>query len=439
MVDDGVEASAEGPSAGRAFTVFADSDQTVALLFQLRVLLAQGLTLGLSLLPVSHPLGAARFEKALRVFQLGALLLQLEGRFLLERRGALDLLVALLQARNLFAQCGFALEQCFPAAFLAIEGVQSLELDVQRVQRLDRKSKRIQLRTGRLHAFQLVGDALRIATERGFLFFADGDLRQQLRRLLALTLHHFPTRLDRHELALTHRTLVRSMLRPRLSLLLSRGCFREIAQNNLGIRHAALHSLDPRAHTISLVARQVLGDAQLLIPQHPGKKLPATGRLHRRHHVQLFLSREIGVIELGERHAQPALQQVVGCGDRIRDRIVRAVEIDFSTGKTSHNSIAVRPQLELELDFYGRASTRSDEANRIAIATDGGVAVQRPRNRLQNRRLAGAVRTNDAGKTALESDPGARMLTEIGEPEFVQPHAGTSSAAGPATRSASRR
>ena len=47
----------------------------------------------------------------------------------------------------------------------------------------------------------------------------------------------------------------------------------------------------------------------------------------------------------------------------------------------------------------------------------------------------GAIR----GQTGLEMDLRLDVLTEIREPETIQPHATDSSPVGPATRSASRR
>jgi hypothetical protein len=111
--------------------------------------------------------------------------------------------------------------------------------------------------------------------QRGFLFFGDGDLGEQLRRLLALALHHLPARLDRHHLSLAHRSAVRRLLRARFRLLPARGRFRQRAQNRFRVRHAALHSVDRRAHAVSLLAREILSDAQLLVAEDPREELSA--------------------------------------------------------------------------------------------------------------------------------------------------------------------
>ena len=118
---------------------------------------------------------------------------------------------------------------------------------------------------------------------------------------------------------------------------------------------------------------------------------------------------------------------------------IRPIEIQLGAGESADDAIAVRAELEIELDFYRRARSGTDEANRIAVAANRRNAVQRPRDRFQNRRLAGAVGADDAGETTLEADLGPHMLAEIRELEVVQLHAFASSTVGPATRSASRR
>ena len=130
MLDHSVQASTKRAAAGRTLAIFTERDDTIALVFELRVLLPQCLALRLRFLSIAHPLGATRLEQALRVLQLGALFLELEGRFLFQSGSALDPRVTLLETRNLLAQRCVRFEQSFPAPLFAIECVERLELDV---------------------------------------------------------------------------------------------------------------------------------------------------------------------------------------------------------------------------------------------------------------------------------------------------------------------
>src|SRR6185312_2993760 len=99
----------------------------------------------------------------------------------------------------------------------------------------------------------------------------------------------------------------------------------------------------------------------------------------------------------------------------------------------------VRPEVEIELDLYRSARSRPHEADRIAVAANRRIAVQRPRDRLEDGRLPRAVGTDDARETGSEAELGPGVLAEVGEAEAVDPHTDASSTAGPATVSASRR
>jgi len=143
--------------------------------------------------------------------------------------------------------------------------------------------------------------------KRCLFLFRYVDLCEELSRLLALPLHHFPSRLDRHHLAGSDSSTMRCLLRSGLCLFLS-GCrFRERAKNNFWIPHTALHSVDRGSHAVSALASQVLCDAKLFVAEHAGQKLATPGGCHRRHHRQLLLRGEIRVKEFRHRHSKPAL------------------------------------------------------------------------------------------------------------------------------------
>ena len=233
--------------------------------------------------------------------------------------------MAFFKSRDFFPQRRLRLEQRLASTLFAIESVEGLQLDVQSKKRLYRLTQGVQLGARGLHAFQLARDALGVAMQRRLFLFGDVDLGEKLCRLLALTLDHFPAGLHRHQLALTYRTAVRGVLRPRFRFFLARRCLSERAQHGFGVGHPPLHALDRSAHPVALLACQVLGDAQLLVPEHARQKLPAARRFHRRHHVELFLPGEVGVVELGQRHAQSPLQQLVDGGDGVGNGGVGAI------------------------------------------------------------------------------------------------------------------
>ena len=216
-----MKASTQRAAAGRTLAVLAEGDDAVTLVLDLCVLLSERLALGLRFLPVSHPFRTARFQQSLGVLELGTLLLQLERRFLFESGRFLDPRVTLLEPRNLFAQRGFRLEQRLPPPLLSIESVERLQLDVERKEWLNRVAQRGELRPGRLNVLHLAHNPLNVALERCLFFLRDRDLCEQQRGLLPLALHHFPSGLDRHHLALANRAAMRRLLRARFRFFLS--------------------------------------------------------------------------------------------------------------------------------------------------------------------------------------------------------------------------
>ncbi len=221
MLDHGVETSTKRAAAGRTRAILAERDDAIALVLDLGVLLSQRFALGLRFLSVAHPFGSPRFKEALSILELGALLFQLQRCFFFERRRLLDSRVTLLESRDLLAQRGLGFKQRLPPAFLAIEYVERLELDVEREQWLDRIAQGGELSARGLNAFQLARNALGVPLECCFFFLRDRDLGQQLRGLLPLALHHFPAWLDCHHLALAHCSAMRRVVRARFGFFLS--------------------------------------------------------------------------------------------------------------------------------------------------------------------------------------------------------------------------
>ena len=172
VLDHRVQAPAERTAARRALAVFAECDDAIALLLELGVLLAQRFALGLRLLAVAHPLGAARLELSLRVLELGALLLQLERRLFLERGRALDSRVTLVRRAISSRERASASSSVLRRPSSRESVFERLELDVEREQRLDGVAQRGELRRARSalpRARALTRSASRC--ERRFLLF----------------------------------------------------------------------------------------------------------------------------------------------------------------------------------------------------------------------------------------------------------------------------
>src|ERR1700737_383269 len=201
-----------------------------------------------------------------------------------------------------------------------------------------------------------------------------------------------------------------------------------------------MHSLYRCTDSISLFACELLGDAQLLVTKNSGEELSALCRRHRRHHAELLLSSEVGVEEFRQRHPKAVLEKLGHTGNGIGDRGLGAIQVELGAGQPADDAISVRSELEVQLHLDGRACAGAHEPNRIAIAANRLIPVERPGDRFENRRLASAVRADDARETSIEADLRPDVLPKVGEAETIESHAiASSSPVGPASASASRR
>ena len=85
-VEHVAEVLPERARAGGARTFLSKLQQSITLIAELGVLRAEGTQTRVDFLAVTHPLGAARLQLALRLLECGAPALQLKDHFLLERR-----------------------------------------------------------------------------------------------------------------------------------------------------------------------------------------------------------------------------------------------------------------------------------------------------------------------------------------------------------------
>src|SRR4029079_13836915 len=116
--------------------------------------------------------------------------------------------------------------------------------------------------------------------------------------------------------------------------------------------------------------------AQLLVAEHAGQELGALGRTHRGHHAQFVLAGEVRVEEFVVAHPEPATKKVGDSADRRRYWRRGSVEIDLGVVQTARNEIPVAAELEVEIDFYGRARAGTVRSNRVARAARSRHPVQ---------------------------------------------------------------
>src|SRR6185437_5773041 len=141
-----------------------------------------------------------------------------------------------------------------------------------------------------------------------------------------------------------------------------------------------------------------------------------------RHHGQVFLTREIRIEEFPARHAQTSRDELVHAADGVRYSGFRSVQIERCGRETALHLVSMSAKLEIELHLDGCARTRTEEAHSVPLATDRRLAVQRPGDRFEYRRLAGSVRSDDRRDTAIESHLRPRVLPEVLHAQAVDLH-----------------
>src|SRR4029077_6696074 len=174
------------------------------------------------------------------------------------------------------------------------------------------------------------------------------------------------------------------------------------------------------AECVAPLAGAFLCQCELLVPEDARQEGRALGTGRVRQHRELLLAGEVGVEELVVRHAEHALQASRDFLQRVGDN--DAVLVQLGIIEPALHAVRVAAESELELDTNRRARFRAQVADRVFVAARGGIAVNRPGDRLQQRRLAGAVGPDDAGDAVAEDDLGVGMLAEVHKPQPVQLH-----------------
>ncbi len=125
------------------------------------------------------------------------------------------------------------------------------------------------------------------------------------------------------------------------------------------------------------------------------------------------------------RHAERTLQLVRDALEGVRHDL--PVLLQRRGGETTRHAVLVGAQPEVELHLHARAALRAEPADRVLVAADRLRAIDRPGDRLEQRRLPGAVGPEDSGDAGPEFELGVGMLPEVDEAEPVQFHQGSPS------------
>src|SRR5207244_967728 len=186
------------------------------------------------------------------------------------------------------------------------------------------------------------------------------------------------------------------------------------------VGEAGLETPHLRRHPVADFAHPLLRLAQALVPEHARQERRPLRLAECRHHGQLLLAREVGVEELVVAHSQRALQLVGDRLERIRDHL--AVLVEHRGGEPALHAVLVGAESELEVHLDARPTLRAEPADRVLVSTHRLHAVQRPGDRLEDRRLAGAVRPDDPRDPGTELELGIGVLAEVHEAEPQQLH-----------------
>ena len=202
-------------------------------------------------------------------------------------------------------------------------------------------------------------------------------------------------------------------------------------------RQPRLEPIDFMPQRVAALANALLRNGELLVAQHAREKRRPLGAGRVGQHRELLLPGEIRVEELVVRHPQHALQSrgdfLEGIGDD------GAVLVQLGIVQPALDAIPVTTEAEFELHADRGAGFGAHVANGVLVAARRGIAVDRPRDRFEQRRLAGAVRPDDAGDPVTEHDFGVGVLAEVDEPQAVQLHAGVPAPPASSLRAAASR
>src|SRR4029077_1849337 len=159
---------------------------------------------------------------------------------------------------------------------------------------------------------------------------------------------------------------------------------------------------------------------------------------------QLLLAGEVGVEELLTRHSKQAGDPLGDRADRIGGRRRLSVLVQLRAVQRANDAVLVRAEAELQFHLDARPGWRATPPDGLSTPPRGRHAVHGPGDGLEDRRLTGAVGTDDAGQAGAEHELGVLVLAEIGQPNAAdlhqpaKPRSTLSTSASPSRTNASR-
>src|SRR5438128_3928273 len=410
----------EGPLAGGTRTLRAELHDLVALLLHLFVQFEQLGALRLGILPVPHPRGPLLLRSALDRLQA---LVQSARRRIRPGEGlrhVAELREATLEHSYGTGQLGELRLFRPPRRRLTLHPLERRDLLLQPGHRRELGAEQAQLLPGGDRIRELLVEPLEFLARRHHRLLRHAPLAVERQRALAAGHPVVPARLLAAQRVLRGAARGVHALRRRPGL--RQPVFGGLARRGEGraVREAGLETPHLRRHGVADFAHPLLRLAQALVAEHARQERRPLGLPERRHHRQLLLAGEVGVEELVVSHSQRALELV---GDRlegIRDHL--AVLVERRGGEPARHAVLVGAEPELEVHLDPRPALRAQPADRVLVPAHRLRAVQRPGDRLEDRRLPGAVRPDDPRDPRTELELGIGVLPEVHEAEAQQLH-----------------
>ena len=329
---------ARADRAGSALT-FVDEQLTLLLVFSDRRL--ELLNLGLDLLLVADPLRLRRLQGALDLLELRATALELRGGLFVEAGRSLELRASCAELGKLAGQLVLASTQRHATPLVASQAIHRVELDAQTREWLDRRAKRQQLGLRGRKVRQLAILTLQFTLSRRLFALRDPVIHLDFLDALPFGLYRFPLRRERVDHRRRRDTARLHGLRMGFGDPELLGRFRRRPSNDVGVGHSGCHPGRFCADCPATLANEILRDAEALVAEETGEKLPALGCPHRRHHAQFLLTSEVGVEELLEAHSQASTEHLAHPADRVGDGDGGAVEKQLGARQPAHDLIAM--------------------------------------------------------------------------------------------------
>ncbi len=421
---DGVLVAERAP-AGGALALRAELGDPIALLLDLVVLIEQLRPLRRRVLRLTNPSGPLLRGRGLRRLEARAGVPCLALRPLQGGGGRGEIPDALLESpdrarqlvplRLLRAACRLLPLQQLEVGDFALEACHRRELLLQLLQLLARLERIGQLLVEPLELLAPHVDALlrhaALAVERQGTLAPSGPLLPA--RLLA---RQQPLRRRARRFGRTRRIPRRGEPRFRTATLRGEG---------LGVGQRGLEPAQLRRERVADLAHALLREPQPLVAQHLRQERRPLGLAERRHHLELLLAREVGAEELLVRHPQ-RLRELVRHGlEGIGDE--PPVLVQRGRGQAARDAVFVGPKPEFELHFDAGPAFGADPPDRILVPARRLRAVQRPRDRLEDRGLPGPVGADDPCDAGAELELGVGVLPEVHQAQPVQLHQAGSS------------